>query len=404
MDGGRVEKLKVSVLFWEERAASISHDEVVDQVAAALSESGHRVSLIGINDDLGELLVKLDEKRPNLVFNLCERFADCDDYEMNITAVLAMLGQPFTGTGPEGMALRQDKAVTKKLLKFHEVSYPNYAIFDKNNLELAGRMHFPLFVKPMSGDTSLGIDDSSLVTEYTKLIERISFIQTELKAPALVEEYIEGREFYVGILGNDAREILPIMELDFSKLPAGYPRIYSRAAKSDEGSLQYKAINAVVATELPSEVRSRITNAGREAAYALKVQDYARVDIRMSADGVPMVVEVNANPYLERTSAFALAALQAGMSYTTLINRIAESAWKRFEPTPFLEQLQKSRAERTKIRRQAAKAAQVGQECETPAKKTIDDHKSEDVSLELKDTESLPGTNNDKTANLKPQA
>jgi D-alanine-D-alanine ligase len=350
------DKLKVSVLFWEERGQEgIKHDEVVDQVAGALTEGGHKVSSIGINDDLRELLEKLDDKRPDLVFNLCEKFADNDEFEMHVTAVLAMLGQPFTGTGPAGMVLRQDKALTKKLLEFHGVRYPNYATFDKDNLEFAGKMRFPLFVKPLHGDTSLGIDDSSLVTEYAKLVERISFIQTQLKVPALVEEYIEGREFYVGLLGNEPAETLPVMELDFGRLPGTHPRIYGHDAKSDANSPQYQAVNAVVATELASEVRARIWMAGREAAYALKVQDYARVDIRLSEDGIPMVVEVNANPYLERTSAFPLAALQAGMGFTTLINRIVEIARKRWEPTPFLKELQRSRAERARMRRQAMK-------------------------------------------------
>lgn len=362
-----MERLKVSVLYWEERGQEgIKHDEVVDEVATALSEGGHKTSLIGINDDLRELLDKLDDKRPDLVFNLCERFADNDDFEMNVTAVLTMLRQPFTGTGPTGMAFRQDKALTKKLLKFHEVPYPNYATFDKNNLELAGKMHFPLFVKPLHGDTSLGINDSSLVTEFAKLVERISFIQTQLKVPALVEEYIEGREFYLSVLGNDPAEALPVMELDFTKLPDGFPKIYGHEAKSEAASPQYRAVNAVVATDLAPETRARIINAGREAAYALKAQDYARVDIRLSLDGIPMVVEVNANPYLERTSAFALAALQAGMGYATLINRIVEEAWKRQEPTPYLKVLQKSRAERAKLRRLAARTIQS---CETtPAK------------------------------------
>jgi D-alanine-D-alanine ligase len=358
-----MDKLKISVLFWEERnQQGTRHDEVVDEVAGALSEGGHKTSLIGINDDLRELLDKLDDKRPDLVFNLCERFAENDEYEMHVTAVLAMLGQPFTGTGPSGMALRQDKAITKKLLKFHGVPFPNYATFDKDNLEFAGKMRFPLFVKPLHGDTSLGIDDSSLVTEYSKLVERIGFIQTQLKVPALVEEYIHGREFYIGILGNDAAEILPVMELDFTRLPAEYPRIYGHEAKSDLTSPQYGAINAIVATELLPEVRARLINAGHEAAYALKVQDYARVDIRLSPDGIPMVVEVNANPYLERTSTFALAALQAGMGYTTLINRIVEIARKRWEPTPFLKELQRNRAERSKLRKQAT---QTMQSCET---------------------------------------
>ena len=365
-----MDKLKISVLFWEERTQEGNkHDEVVDEVAAALSEGGHKISLIGICDDLRELLDKLDDKRPDLVFNLCERFADNDIYEMHVTSVLEMLGQPFTGTSAAGMALRQDKAVTKKLLKFHDVPYPNYATFDKDNLEFAGKMHFPLFVKPLYGDTSFGIDDSSLITGYAKLIERIGFIQTQLKVPALVEEYIEGREFYVGILGNDEAEILPVMELDFTKLPSEYPHIYGREAKSNPTSPQFGAVNVIVATELLPEVRARLIAAGREAAYALKVQDYARVDIRLSAVGIPLVVEVNANPYLERTSAFALAALQAGMGYATMINRIVEIARKRWEPTPFLIELQKNRATRAKLRRQLEKAIES---CETlPLKENV---------------------------------
>jgi D-alanine-D-alanine ligase len=285
---------------------------------------------------------------------------------MHVIAVLDMLGQPFTGTGPLGSALRQDKAITKKLLKFHDVPYPNSITFDKNDIEFAGRMRFPLFVKPLTGDASMGIDDSSLVTEYSKLVERISFIQTQLNLPALVEEYIEGREFYVSILGNCPSEILPVMELDFTKLPGGFPKIYGSDAKSDETSVQYNSVNAIVATELSPEIRARIANVGREAAYALKVRDYGRVDIRLTDDGRPVVLEVNANPYLERTSAFALAALQAGMGYTMLINRIAEIAGKRCEPTPFLTELQKNRAGRTKIRRKAAKLVEsIGSESDT---------------------------------------
>jgi D-alanine-D-alanine ligase len=362
-EGQPVEKLKIAVLYWEERIPGPArHDEVVDQVAQALNEGKHKVSVIGINDDLTELLTKLDEKRPDLVFNLCERFADCDEYEMNVTAVLAMLSQPFTGTGPVGMAFRQDKVVTKKLLKFHGVHYPNFAVFDVNSIEFAGKMRFPLFVKPLQGDASIGINDSSLVAEYPKLVERINFIHEKIKSPALVEEYIEGREFYVSVLGNDPPEILPIMELDFSKLPADYPRIYGEEAKSEVNNTVYSTVNAVVATELTPEVRSRIVNAGREAAYALKVQDYARVDLRLTPDGIPVVVEVNANPYLERTSAFALAALQQGMGYSTLINRIVEIAWKRWEPSPYLREIQKARLERVKLRRQIAKTAEI---CET---------------------------------------
>jgi D-alanine-D-alanine ligase len=159
-------------------------------------------------------------------------------------------------------------------------------------------------------------------------------------------------------LGNDPAEVLPVMELDFAKLPSEHPRIYGHGAKSDPTSPQYNAVNAIVATELPPEIRARIAKAGADAAYALKVRDYARVDIRLAPDGTPLVIEVNANPYLEKTSVFALGALQAGMGYTTLINRIVEIARKRSEQTQFLKELQKTRAEKAKARRHLEKSIQ----------------------------------------------
>lgn len=322
-----MDKLKVSVLFYEDRReGSITRDEVVDEVAQALTEGGHAVSLLGVYDSLSELVDEVHKQKPDLVFNLLETFADKDSYDMHITAVLALLGQRFTGTGPVGMALRQDKAITKKLLKFHGVRCPAFAIFDRGNLEFAGRMHFPMFVKPMRGDASIGVHDSSLVHDYASLVREVSAIHEELHDAAIVEEYIEGREFYVGVLGNDPPEALPVIEMDFSKLPPDHPRIYGWEAKFDHSSVQFENVNSIVATDLAPEVRARITNAALEAVFALQVRDYARVDMRLAADGTPFVVEVNANPYLERTSAFAIAALQAGMGYKTLINRIVEIA------------------------------------------------------------------------------
>jgi D-alanine-D-alanine ligase len=321
--------LKISILFYEDRSkAAAEHDEVVEEVAAALSATGHQPTLLGVYGDLRELVDKLAEQKPDLVFNLCETFAGRDANDGNVTAALVLLGQRFTGTGPAGMALRQDKALTKKLLQFHEVACPKFAIFDTDNLEFAGKMRFPVFVKPMRADASIGIHDSSLVRNYDSLVERVDTIHKDLQDAALVEEYIEGREFYVGVLGNDPPEALPIIEMDFSKLPDGYPHIYGWEAKFEHASRQFESVNAIVATDLSPETRHRITSSALEAVYALQVRDYARVDLRLAQDGVPYVLEVNANPYLERTSAFAIAALQAGMGYNTLINRIVQIAWK----------------------------------------------------------------------------
>jgi D-alanine-D-alanine ligase len=323
---------KVSVLFYEARDDGVaSRDEVVDQVAQALSSGGHKVSLLGINSDISELMKKLEEQKPDIVFNLCETFGGKDSSEMHVTAILELLGVRFTGTGPAGMILRQDKALTKKLLQFYDVNCSNYAVLDNKHLEFSGRMRFPLFIKPLHGDASLCVDDSSMVETYPRLIERAALIQNEFNDAALVEEYIDGRELYVTVLGNASPEALPIIEVDFTKLPAGHPRIYGHEAKFESGTVQYDGTHTVVGTDLSPEVRARVARAAKEAVHALQVSDYSRVDIRLPPEGTPYVVEVNANPYLEAISETALAAKAAGMDYNTLINRILEIAWERCE-------------------------------------------------------------------------
>lgn len=351
-----MDKLKISVLFSEDREDhQTTHDEVVDEIANALTENGHKVSLLGIHSDVRELLDKLDDQKPDLVFNVCETFDDNYYGEMYVAAVLDMLNVRFTGTGPAGLALRQDKAVTKKLLSFHDVPCPQYATFAKDKLEFAGKMRFPLFVKPLKKDASAGIDDKSLVTDYSALMKKIEYIHKELHDTALVEEYIEGREFYISVLGNDPVEPLPLIELDFSKLPEGYKHIYSEKAKFDEDSEVYNLINFGIATDIPTEIRNKITMIGVKAANALQILDYARVDIRLAQDGVPYVVEVNANPYLEQTAELPVAALQAGMAYSTLVNKIVEIAWTRWEHEDGKRKLQRIKKELLKKEKEAQK-------------------------------------------------
>ncbi len=355
-----MEKLKITVLFNEERTGhESSHDEVVDQIANALTENGHKVILLGIADNLHELIDKIEQEKPDLVFNVCESFAGNDYAEMYVAGVLNMMNVRFTGTGASGMAFRQDKAVTKKLLAFHNVPCPNYAIFSKDQLEFAGKMKFPLFVKALHRDASEGIDESSLVNDYTSMMKKIDYIHKEVMDTALVEEYIDGREFSVSILGNYPNEVvLPLIELDFSKLPQDKPRIYSEEAKFDETSEVYNEINFGVATDLTPELRSSIEMIGRKATSALQVYDYARVDIRLAKNGVPYVVEVNANPYLDQTAEVAVAALQAGFSYPSLINRIVEISWERwnqFETRKKRKQAKKESPKKEETKREAKK-------------------------------------------------
>lgn len=362
-----MDKLKISVLFDEDRTNHHpTHDEVVDEVVEALTENGHKVSLLGIYDNVRELIDKLEDQKPDLVFNLCEGFSDNYCGDVYVASVLSMLGIRFTGTGPKELAFRQDKVVTKKLLAFYEVPCPNYATFAPDKLEFAGKMRFPLFIKPMRGDASLGIGNSSLVNDYQSLVKNIDFIHKELRETALVEEYIDGREFYVSVLGNDPPEVLPIIELDFSKLNNGMPHIYSEKAKFDEQSEEYNLINYGIATDLTPELRNSIVMVGAKAVHALQAVDYARVDIRLSQNGIPYVVEVNANPYLERTAEFPVAALQAGLGYSTLINRIAEIAWKRWE-----QLAKRPKTARKKARRKITKPAKEESSKETKEDKTV---------------------------------
>jgi D-alanine-D-alanine ligase len=324
------------VLFYEIPGEGQSgRDAVVGQVSAALKEAGHQVSLLGISNDLRKLIDNLTKNKPEMVYNLCEGFGDVDAHEMHVTAVLEMLGQPFTGTGAARMAVRQDKALTKKVLAFHGVRTPQFAVFERQDIEFDGRMRFPMLVKPLHGDASLGVHDTSIVSDYKSLLSRISFIHNEVDDAAIVEEYIDGREIFAGFLGNNPPEPLPLVEIDFSELPVAYPRIFSREAKFDVGSPQYNGTSLVVAEDVPPETSSRVVTAATESIRALGLADYGRVDIRLAPDGLPYVVEVNANPYLEQSGAIATAAQEAGISYTELVNRILDSARKRwYRPTP----------------------------------------------------------------------
>ncbi len=322
-------KLNVSVLYYQ--PPTVERDEVVDQVAEALGSGGHEVSFLKLNDNLNDLLSAVKTQKPDIIFNLCETFAGRDIFEMHIAAVLDLLGQRYTGSGPVGLALRQDKALTKRLLRFYNSPCSGYAVFDKRNLELDGRMRFPLFVKPLHGDASLCVDEYSIARDMNQLLERSRQIQDELHQSALVEEYIEGRELYVSLLGNDPPSALPIVEMDFSGLPPGEPHIYDLKAKFKSGTPQYEGTKAVIADNLQPETRHRVEKVALDTFHALGLSDYARVDIRLSPDGIPFVIEVNANPYLENTSEFAQAASAGGLDFASLIENILTLSWERWE-------------------------------------------------------------------------
>jgi D-alanine-D-alanine ligase len=220
------------------------------------------------------------------------------------------------------------------VLSFHGILTARFATVFRGNVDWAGDINFPLIVKPPQEDASLGITQKSIVNDVKELLEAISSLQTEYQSPVLAEEFIDGREFYVGVLGNSSVEALPIIELDFSKFPAGLPKIASWAAKwGDEGGgegAEFAGTESIFPTDLSEELSERIKKVAIDAFQALRLRDYARVDLRVTDSGKIYVIEVNPNCYLEAKSEFATAALKHGIEYPALVNRIVELASARY--------------------------------------------------------------------------
>jgi D-alanine-D-alanine ligase len=321
--------MKITILTHLERENDKTHDVVVDQVQEALRQAGHRPSVLGVHGDLGKLRSGLLRRKPDLVFNLMETFGDSELGSVGVVGFLDLLGLPYTGGGPGEFYVQEDKALSKKLLAFDKVLYPQFAVFSRAaELETAGQLRLPLFVKPLRMDASIGIDAGSLVRTTDELLKRIKYIHDKVNDSALAEEYIDGREFYVGVLGNTEPQAFPPIEMDFSGMPAGAPHVLDSKAKWDEKSPEYKGSKAVLA-EVSDEVKARLQETALNAYRALRVRDYGRVDLRLTETGDVYVIEVNASCYLERSSEFARAAEAAGVDYPTLIGRIVEQAVER---------------------------------------------------------------------------
>ncbi len=325
--------MKITVLTYldSENENSKEYDQVVPQVARTLRRLGHRVSVLGVHGDVKRLIAGLSRRKPELVFNLMEMFGDNVFGDIPVTGLLDLLGLRYTGSGPGELYLSQDKGLTKKLLAFEDILYPRYAVFSRQAaFETGGNLRMPLFVKPLRSDASLGIGGKSLVHDAVALMERVAAIHKELEDSALAEEYIDGREFYVGVLGNAQPKALPPVEVDFTGFPEGVPKVMDSKAKWDERSKEYKGTKSVIAN-LPDELRAKLQKVAVDAYRALRVKDYGRVDLRLTETGEIYVLEVNASCYLEKSSEFAMAAAASGLDYPRLIERIVNLATERME-------------------------------------------------------------------------
>lgn len=323
--------MKITVLTGLEKPDPKSYDVVADQVAAALTKKGHKASILGVYDDVSKLVSGISRRKPDLIFNLLESFGGKSTAgDFAIAGVLDLLGTRYTGGGPGELYLRQDKGLAKKVLAFEKIPYPHFAVFSQSSdFETAGNLRMPLFVKPLTADASIGIDGDSLVRDTTSLMKRVIAIHEKIKDSALVEEYIEGRELYVGVLGNREPLALPPVEVDFTGFPEGEPRILGTKAKWKKNSPEYKGTKSVMA-DLPDELRARLQKTAVDAYRAVRVRDYGRVDLRLTETGDIYVIEVNASCYLEKGSEFAMAAQAAGVEFPDLVERIVDLAVERY--------------------------------------------------------------------------
>jgi D-alanine-D-alanine ligase len=336
--------LKVAVLYdtWEDEAPEPApekpprkpkkkkkekHDR--EEIFEALGKLGYE-PFYQVLDGKNQSLAAVARAEADLIFNLTESYAGDDTKDMNIAAYLDLLGRAYTGAGPHALYLAQDKALAKKIFAFHGIKTPYFATSYRGKLDHSHDIEFPLIVKPTSEDGSIGIDASSVVTSVKELMEKIHYIQEEFDSPALIEEYIEGREIYASVLGNENAEVLPLVELDLSKLPEGTPRIAGTEVKWEKETEAYKVTKAAPVEDLVEATVKRLSDTALAAYQALKLRDYGRIDMRLSKKGEVFVIEANPNPWLSTSAEFVMAARKAGRSYTQLIGEIVDLARARY--------------------------------------------------------------------------
>jgi D-alanine-D-alanine ligase len=299
------------------------HDH--EEIFEALDKLGHEPSYL-VLDGTDKTLTALARYETDLFFNLVESYAGDDHKEMHVAAYLDLLGRPYTGAGPQALFLAQDKALAKKIFEFHGIRTPFFATCYQGTLDHSHDISFPLIVKPISEDASIGIDKDSVVGSVKELMQRIQYVQEEFESPALIEEYIEGREIYAGVLGNQEPEVLPLVELDMSRLPAGMPKVAGTEVKWEKDSEAYKATKSAPVEDLDEETIERLAETALAAYRTLKLRDYARVDMRLTAKGEVYVIEANPNPWLSSNSEFFMAAKKSGRSYAEMIGDIVNLA------------------------------------------------------------------------------
>jgi D-alanine-D-alanine ligase len=292
-------------------------------VISTLTSLGHEVKALGVHDDLGEIRRLATEWKPHIAFNLLEGFDDITIFDQNVVSHLELLKLPYTGCNPRGLLLARDKSLSKKLLAYHRIAVPEFEVVRIGRpVRRPKRLPFPLMVKSLTQEASIGISQASVVDSDEKLKERVAFIHESIGTAAIVEQYIEGRELYVGILGNQTLQAMPVWELFFTNMPEGAKRIATDRVKWSVKYQKKYGIDSGPAHELSDDTCAAIQHICKRAYRALELSGYARVDLRLDETGNVWVLELNPNPQIARGEDFAASAEKIGLGYDAMLQRI----------------------------------------------------------------------------------
>ena len=291
-------------------------------VVSALKSIGHEVWPVGVRSELGVIREAIEAHRPHVAFNLLEEFDSYPLFDQHMVSYLELKKQKYTGCNPRGLTLSHDKALTKKILSYHRINVPRFAVFPLNRkVRRPNRLMFPLFVKSLIDEGSVGISQASIVRDDEKLAERVDFIHRQTGSHAMAEQFVEGREIYVGVIGNQKLQSYPPWELLMKDLPEGAQNIATDRAKWDP-AYQRRVGLATEAARLTPEMRTNFDRLSKRIYRTLHLSGYARLDYRLTENGRIFLIEANANPQIARNEDFADSAEHAGVKYEALLQKI----------------------------------------------------------------------------------
>jgi D-alanine-D-alanine ligase len=296
-------------------------------VLGCLKRLGHDVETLAVYDNVFAIVEKLKVFAPDIVFNLSESFYHDRAHEPNIPALLELMKVPYTGSGPDALMLCKDKALVKKVLSYHKVRFPHFVVSDRARpLRRLRRFIYPAFVKPLNEESSDGISQASFARTEAEAIERARFIHQKFECDALIEEYIEGRELYLSVLGNKRLSVFPPREIFFEQMPDDAPKFATFRAKWNDSYRKKWGIKNAAAGPLPEHMPDELGKLAKKIYRLLKIRGFGRIDIRLTPQGEVFVIEANPNPSLAQEEDFASAAAEGGVSYEALIQQILDAA------------------------------------------------------------------------------